>query len=126
MRKKRTRPIFFVCAGLSNQNELKTKAIQAPSTEEAFELFSNQFGFDPKDVLGPFYKKHTQVLTNTTKLVFSTVWKPAEYNDWLVSANILKEPQNHAFLLFKDRKDGKKIPKPQGTIIVPIYDLRLI
>jgi hypothetical protein len=125
-RKKRTRPIFFVCAGLNDTNELKTKAIQAASVEEAVNLFNTQFGFKPKDVLGPFHKKQTKVLANTIAIKMSARWENAEYNGWNVKANILKEPPNQAFLLFNSRIDGQIAQKPQGTIIVPIQDLRLL
>ncbi len=125
-REKRTKPIFFVCAAISPDNELQTKSIQALNLDEAVELFYNQFGCKPKDVYGPFHKKKTQVLVNTTELIFSTVYKTAEYNGWIVSANILKKPTDHAHLLFKRRIDGQSVPKPQGIVVVPIYDLRLL
>jgi hypothetical protein len=126
LKPRKPRPIFFVCAGIDNQNELQTKSIQASSTEEAINLFTEQLGFKPKDVLGPWHKKQTQELVNLTKIIFSEVWRQAEYKGWNVNACILKEPANHAMILFKTRIDGQNIPKPQGTnFVVPIYDLRL-
>lgn len=126
MKNKRSKPIFFVCAGLSDSNELQLKAIESSTREIAIESFINQFGFKPKDILGPFYKKYTSPINNSIKLVFSPVWKQAEYKDWYVRANILKEPKDYAFLIFKQRKDGQNLPKPQGKTVVSIYDLKVL
>jgi len=126
-RKRKPRPIFFVCTGINSTiNELKTKAIQASSIDDAVILFDNEFGFKPKDVLGPFYKKQTKVLENTMSIKMSTKWENAEYNGWNVKANFLHEPKNKAFLLFNSRVDGENLQKPQGITIVPIYDLRIL
>lgn len=124
MSKRRTRQIFFVCSAVSESNQLLSELVPASSVEEATKLFFEKCNQKAQSVFGPFYKKKTQVLENTMSIVFSTLKKKAEYNGWQVLATVLKHPENHAFLLFNKRIDGKILPKPQGTIVVPIHDLR--
>lgn len=125
MSKKGARQIVFVCASISN-NELFTKVIPAETQEDASKLFIEEFKHNPQQIMGPFYKKRTQVLETTRVLKFSNIRKKANYNDWIVDAHILKEPENHAYLIFIKRTDDKKVPFPKGTITVPISDLRFI
>lgn len=124
-KEKRVRSLFFVCVGINKIHELKTKSIQASTSEEASTIFNSQFGFDPKDILGPFYKKQTKILANTTAIKMTAKWENAEYNGWNVKVNILKEPQNYVYILYNSRIDGQNLQKPQGAI-VPIYDLRIL
>ena len=123
MNRKGTRQIVFVCASVAN-NELFTKIIPAETQEEASKLFIAEFNHNPNQIMGPFYKKKTQVLEVTRVLKFSNLRKKAIYNDWIVDAHILKEPENQAYLVFIKRIDDKKVPFPKGTITVPISDLR--
>lgn len=125
MSRKGARQTVFVCAGIFN-NELITQVIDAETPKEAADLFAQQFAFAPKDVLGPFFKKKTQVIENVRVLKFSNQTKRAIYNDWIVDAFMLQEPENHAYLIFIKRADDKKLPSPKGTITVPISDLRFI
>ncbi len=124
MSKKGARQTFFVCASLTASGELITQTIPATSPDEASRLFSKEHTITPQEVLGPFYKKRVQVLENTRELKFSNQTKKAVYNDWLVDAFLLKEPENQAYLIFTRRLDGKKMPAPKGTVVVPISDLR--
>ncbi len=39
---------------------------------------------------------------------------------------ILKEPEDHAFLIFIKRNDDQKIPAPKGTVIIHTSELRYI
>lgn len=103
-----------------------TKVIPASSPEEASSLFVEHYSVSPKEILGPFYKKRAQVIENTRTLKFSNQTKKAIYNDWMVNAFLLKEPENQAYLVFIKRIDDKKLPIPKGTITVPISDLRFI
>lgn len=119
------RQIVFVCASAAD-GELNVKMIPASSPSEATELFFKQFGHNPTEVLGPFYKKRTQVIEETRVLIFTNQTKKAVYNDWVVNAFILKEPENQAYLVFIRKVDGKKAPLPKGTITAPISDLRFI
>lgn len=124
--KKGSRPIFFVCAAINNLGELITKIIEAASPKEAASFFYDLTNTKAKDILGPFMKKRAQIIENTRILKFSDQNKKAIYNDWEVDAFMLKEPENHAYLVFIKRIDNLKQPAPKGTIIVPLYDLRII
>ena len=126
MSRKGPRQLVFVCASIASDGELITKIIPAASPAEATKLFTDQFSHSPKEVLGPFFKKRAQVLENTRTLKFSSQNKKAIYNDWIVTAFILIEPENQAYLVFNKRVDDKKMPIPKGTITVPVTDLRFI
>lgn len=116
---------YFVCGAISN-NELLMETIQATTPDEASLLFKEKLGFTPKGISGPFFKKMTQVLEPTRELKFTNQIRKAVYNDWIVNAFILKEPENQAYLVFLKRSDDKKLPLPKGTITVPTSDLRFI
>lgn len=125
MSKHGSRPIFFVCIGNSiGKSNFISKTIQANSQDEASTLFLNQTGIKAEVIHGPFRKKRAQVIENTRELKFSTEQKKAIYDDWEVNAILLKEPENHAYLVFIKRVDGKKQPIPKGTVVVPISNLR--
>lgn len=126
MSRKGARQTVFVCAGISAQNELVSKVIEAEDPQAASKSFLEQTTVTAKDVLGPFYKKKTQVIENTRVLKFSNQTKRAIYNDWVVDAFILQEPENQAYLVFIKRVDDKKLPSPKGTITVPVSDLRFV
>jgi hypothetical protein len=127
MNRKGPRPQVFVCASISVTGELITKVIPASSQAEAIELFTKQHAHAPKDVLGPFFKKRAQIIEKTRTLKFlPNQTKKAIYDDWLVNAFMLTEPVDQAYLVFIKRVDNKSLPKPQGTITVPVSDLRFI
>ena len=120
------RPIFFVCIGdYPDKPGFVSKAIQALSQEEAASFFFEKTGTKVKAIHGPFRPKRAQVIENTRELRFTNEQKSAVYNDWEVNALFLKEPENHAYLVFIRRVDGKKQPAPKGTVVVPISDLRI-
>ena len=120
------RPTVFVCAAVTKAGDLITKVIQATTHDEASKLFNEHFTIEPREVMGPFFKKRAQVIESTRVLKFSNETKQAVYNDWLVNAFMLKEPENQAYLVFIKRTDDKKVPTPKGTITVPISDLRFL
>jgi hypothetical protein len=124
MNRRGPRPVFFVCVAISDVGELITKTIQAVSQQEAASLFLEQTKLSAKEILGPFRPKRMQVLETTRTLKFTNQIKRAHFNGWEVKAHLLKEPENHAYLVFIKRTDDKKQPAPKGTIIVPISDLR--
>lgn len=126
MSRKGARPTVFVCAALGSGGELLTKVIPATSPTEASNVFVETFRVQPKEVMGPFFKKRAQVLENTRILKFTNQTKKAVYDDWVVNAFLLKEPENQAYLVFIKRVDDKKVPAPKGTITVPVSDLRFI
>lgn len=126
MSRRGSRPIIFVCGGISDAGELIMESIPASVQTEAISLFKEKYGNNPKSVLGPFYKKRTQILENTTSLKFTNDIKKAEYNGWIVNAMRLAEPINHAYLIFISRLDDKKMIAPKGTVVVPYSNLRII
>lgn len=124
MGKRGAREIVFVCCGLTETNELVTDIIPAADQAEATQMFSASHRIEPQEVLGPFYRKKTQVLENTRSLKFTNITKKAVYNGWRVDAFLLKEPDNHAYLIFKKRIDEKNMSAPKGTTVVPVSYLR--
>jgi hypothetical protein len=126
MSRKGSRQTVFVCATISVNNELLIRIIPAETPKIASDLFSQEVSLPPKEVLGPFYKKKTQIIENTRTLKFTNQTKKAIYNDWMVDAFLLQEPKDQAYLVFIKRVDNKNIPFPKGTITVPISDLRFL
>lgn len=126
MARRGPQQIIFICIGISDVGELLSKEIAAASQADAASLFLKESGVHAKNIHGPFYKKRTQVLETTRSLKFTNVVKKAEYNGWLVNAIMLSEPANQAYLIFLSKNDGTNAPKPKGTIVVPISNLRII
>lgn len=126
MSRRGTRQIVFVCIGFSIKGDLVSKIISASSPEEAESFFLEENQFKAQEILGPFYKKRTRVLENTRSLKFTNEVKKATYNEWFVTAFLLRDPENQAYLLFNKRVDGKKSPSPKGIITVPLSDLRFV
>ncbi len=126
MNRRGPRPVVFVCIGShENTGDFVSKVIQAISQDEASSLFFEMTNIKAKTIHGPFRPKRAQVIENTRTLKFSDrKQEKALYNEWEVNVLFLKEPENHAYLLFIKRVDGKKQPAPKGTIVVPISDLR--
>lgn len=124
MNKKGARQTVFVCISI-NEGKLLSKIIPSDSVENASSLFFEQEKIKPQEILGPFYKKRTKILETTRVVKFGNISKKAIYDNWMVNALYLKEPENHAFLIFLKRIDDKKVPAPTGTVIVPIADLRI-
>jgi hypothetical protein len=100
--------------------------VEAGTPADASDNFIKEFTVKPDEILGPFFKKKPPLVESTANLIFTNQTKNAVYNDWLVTAFLLKEPAETAFLVFLKRLDGKKVPLPTGTITVPIHDLRFI
>jgi hypothetical protein len=118
--------VVFVCIGFcEDKSDFISKVIQAATQNEAASLFFEQTNVKAKTIHGPFRPKRAQVIENTRTLKFTSQSKTAEYNGWEVTAFFLKEPEDHAYLIFIKRTDDKKIPLPKGTVVVPISDLRI-
>lgn len=128
MSRRGARPIFFVCAAVSEQGELLTKIVNATTSLDAKKLFQGEFGVNPKEIMGPFHKKQTQILEVTRELKFvkNDKSRRAIYHDWLVDAFLLSDPPEHAYLVFQKRIDDKKVTPPKGTVTVPVTDLRFV
>jgi len=126
MSRKGARQTVFVCSSVTDGGDLLNKILAAETQDDAGKLFLEQTSCKAKEILGPFYKKRAQVIETTRVLKFSNQTKKAIFNEWLVNAFLLKEPENHAYLVFIKRVDDKKASTPTGTITVPISDLRFI
>ncbi len=125
MGKRGPRPVVFICAGIDQDKvDVVSKEITAASPKEAASLFFELTKIKAKNIHGPYRRKRAQVLENTRNMRFGDQSKKAIYNDWEVTAFYLKEPENHAYLIFQRRVDGSNQPAPKGTVIVPISDLR--
>src|SRR5574337_89901 len=125
MPKRGPRPVVFVCVGIDHEKlDVVSKSIQANNQNDAANLFLEQTSIKAKNIHGPFRPKRAQVLNNTRSLKFADHSCKAVYNNWEVTAFYLKEPENHAYLVFIRRVDGQQQPQPKGPIIAPISDLR--
>jgi hypothetical protein len=124
MSKKGARQVLFVCAALID-NKLVAKTVPALCKIDANNAYQKEFGVIPHDTLGPFYKKRESI-EPPRELKFSNKTKKAQYRDWLVTAFLLDDPKDQAYLVFLKKVDGKKATLPSGVITVPITDLRFI
>jgi hypothetical protein len=123
-RRRAKRPILFVCSAILNKT-LISEVLEAPEKKVAQRIFEEKFQIAPTFIFGPFFKKRIFIEPiPCTDLVLSGEVKKAEFNGWLVRANILKNPPNCAFLLFESRIDGKKMSKPQNKV-VSLQDLEI-
>jgi len=127
MSERGPRPVVFVCVAMhpTKPNEPISKVIQAVSQNEAASFFLEQFGIKAQTIHGPFRPKRAQVIESTRSFKFGDKSITTEYNGWEVTAFFLKEPENHAYLIFVKRLDNQKVAPPKGTIIVPISELKI-
>lgn len=127
MSKKGTREIVFVCSSIDTIGVLISKIISASTPDEASDLFFKENSIFAQAILGPFYKKSTQILETVRTLKFAkNNPRKAIFEDWLVNAFMLVEPANQAYLVFIKRADDKRLSAPKGTITVPIVKLRFL
>lgn len=126
MRKRGPRPVVFVCSGIDREKmDVVSKEITAASQNEAASLFLEVTKIKAKSIHGPYRKKREQVMENTRSMKFDDQPSRRTIHDGCeVNVFYLKEPENHAYLVFLKRVDGGKQPLPKGTIIVPVSDLR--
>lgn len=123
MGKKGPRPTDYVCCAVQ-EGKLLSKSIESETSEQAIDLFTDEFGVKPDNIYGPYYRKRDTVLDNTREIEFTGISKKAIYKDWYVIASILKFPKDTAYLLFDKRVDGKKVPKPSGTFIIKLDEMK--
>lgn len=126
MRGKRRakRSIFFVSSAIVKE-KLVSELLEAEDRKTAEQKFEEKFQTSPTFLFGPFFKKRIfQPLLPNTDLILSGETKKAIFNGWFVSANILKNPPNSAFLIFESRLDGKKMSRPQNRVVL-LQDLEL-
>jgi hypothetical protein len=127
MGKRGPRPVVFVCVAIdpNKPGDPVSKEIKAASQVEAASLFFEMMKVKAKNIHGPYRPKRQQVMENTRNMKFTD--QPARktiHDGCEVTVFFLKEPENHAYLVFTKRVDGQDRPLPKGTIIVPISDLR--
>lgn len=122
---KYERETYFVCFGIKN-NLIAHRTIPALSEKDAIEIYSQEFFITPQEVLGPFYKKKIKLKNDFKSLKFLNGSANAIYKDWNVDAFVLKEPKDHAFLIFKKRVDNSNATTPKETVIVPLSELRFL
>lgn len=121
----KSRKSFFVCSG-NKDNLSYVDEFQVDSVKEAEKAFFNAFQIFPDKILGPFLKKKVEYeKIDKRTVVFSSKKVKAEYNGWLVNALYLKEPEDHAMLVFISKLDESNAKKPKLTII-PIEHIREI
>lgn len=119
-----SRKIFYVCGGVV-EGVLVSQTIEASSPEEASIIFQREKQILPQNVQGPFYQKKEKIrIVPTEEVTFTSQSIKAIFGDWYVTALLTKSPENCAYLLFDRRVDGKKLPKPKGTYIVKLDNLR--
>ena len=119
------RKIIFVCASVHN-SELVFENIEAPTEEEASNIFKIKYGFNPSKISGPFLKKKVQQVKINTNLKFDGNPQKAIFNGWLVNSFPLKEPSNSVFLIFIKKIDPDTKQNFKGTFIVQKNEIRLI
>lgn len=126
MTRKGPRPVVYVCVGFDHEKvDVISRAITANSQNEAANLFLEQTKIKAKNIHGPYRPKRAQVLDNTRTLRFGDKSVKTTYNGWEVNAFYLKEPENHAYLVFIRKIDEKAPAAPKGTFLVPVSDIEV-
>ncbi len=120
---KQKKQTFFVCSVIKS-SQLIVRTIESSSFNDVRKTFENNEGLKPTVISGPFFKKRGFDQECFEDLKFSGISRRAIFEDWEVTAQILLEPENAAYLFFKKRIDGKNIQPPDGHVIVDIQNLR--
>jgi hypothetical protein len=116
---------IFVCSGIDRDNHLVNETIEAENKDIAENLFKETFSLNQFNIEGPFYYKKEKINIKEHKVKFLNETRKAIYGGWIVNAFILKEPADHAYLVFIKREDNNKQQSPKSNII-PISNLRFI
>lgn len=125
LKMRRAKEFIFVC--ISNSSDgigFVSKEVRAVSRGDASVKFLEQTKLNSKTIYGPFRRRFQKEVKNKQNLQFSSISKRTIYNDWEVNALFLKEPEDHAYLVFIKRVDGKNASIPKGNVIVPISELQ--
>lgn len=122
---KQRKDTFFVCSAIK-QSQLIVRTIEATTFAAARKTFETSENMKPGIISGPFFKKRGFDQECFEDLKFSGISKRAIFEDWEVTAQLLIEPENAAYLFFKKRVDGKNEQPPDGHVIVDIQNLRFI
>lgn len=132
------RPTYFVGAAIDDNGELILKSILSSSSDddevdldEISKSWEEEFGLKPLKILGPFYEKKTSssnvshkkkdnVDFNLDDLTFSGERKYGEFNGWEVIVQLLKNPKDYGWLIFKEEiggDDSRKKQKPASKAV---------
>lgn len=122
---KQRKNTFFVCSAIK-KSQLCVRTIEATTFTGARKIFEDSEGIKPGIISGPFFKKRGFDQECFEDLKFSGISKKAIFEDWEVTAQILLEPADAAYLFFKKRLDGQNIQPPDGHVIVDVQNLRFI
>ncbi len=122
---KQRKETFFVCSAI-RQAQLLVRTIEATTFSGARKLFEESEKMKPGIISGPFFKKRGFDQECFEDLKFSGISKKAIFDGWEVTAQILLEPEDAAYLFCKKRVDGKNEQPPDGHVIVDIQNLRFI
>ena len=110
--------VIFVCSGIVD-SRIISEEILTNSKKEAENIYFDKWNIIPI-ILGPYKEK----INNKTNLKFiNNKPRKAIYKNWRVNAFDLAEPPNHSYIVFIE-KIGNSVFKPNGTLIVPFFDLR--
>lgn len=121
------RKVFFVCCG-TVEGSLKSEIIEASSKQDAFDIFKSRNKFSPEFVSPSFYKKHEKFLykkLNNIKFTQKTI--QTIYGGWNITAKILEDPANFAYIIIKNHVSNpnkkKPQPKPGMHILLPLSEI---
>lgn len=117
------KPIQYVCCAIVG-SRLVSEAVVANTLNDAAKKFKLQYGCKPEDIHGPFFSKRPTAKDKVREYEFEGKSKKAIYDGWFVTALMIKDQKNCAFLLFDSRVDGQKMQRPQGDFIVKLDELK--
>lgn len=121
--RRKARIIIYVCSAIK-ENILISKMVEAQTLEGSYVIFETENGIKPQMVLGPFYKKKSNVLEKNTSLRFKFGQNmQGNYNGWLITAMPLLSPPDSAYVLFNKKIDGSRATKP-NAMVVKIKDIQ--
>lgn len=114
-----TKTKVYICSAIKN-NVLISEKIFSNSLEKAKKTFIEDYQIDNPIIYGPFQEE----LISAKEVKFSGIIRNAIFNNWKVSAMLLKEPKDYAYLFFDQHIDNQKIDKPKQSYVVKIEELR--
>lgn len=108
-----SKQIFFVIVDNGVSIE-----IEAPDKKEAL----LKYGSSNSNIIlyGPYYKKKVYEYKYINNAVFSGKTMKCKFKGWLVNAFILKEPKDHAYLLFSKKIEENGWDEPKNKIVVEL------
>jgi len=118
----KTREIVFVCVAVKHNDiadhQLHTRTIIANTVEDACIKYEQEFGFQPDEVFGPFYKKKSGMLNKNFDIKFAPKSKlTGTFNDWNITAMPLLNPPDSVYVIYDTKIDGTKTNKPSAMIM---------